>query len=214
MNKFLTFAMLLALSLTTYAQDGAQEPLHVSDSFLTVRSLVVSNTISATNLSIVDGTLTTNPAGLVFTNLYGTRVVVTASAYTNVNMFRTVPLYSLRDGAAPFRQLLDSTNQISASVPFANVSVSIAGGSGANVATSFVLSPVYDGDYPSTAAGDDFIFVVTPNGATTVTVATNLPIWRWPGAQGLTVKSITAGDTDASSQVVIKALKLNAWRPK
>lgn len=212
MKKLLTLISLLG-AFSLQAVEGP-EPIHLSESFLTVRSLVVSNTISATNLTIVDGVLGVNPTGLIYTNLYGTRFVVTASAYTNVNVFRTIPLYSLRDGTGPWRQNTDTTNTVSALIPFANISVTLVGGSGANAATAFVFTPVYDGDYASTATGDDFSFSVTPNTTTTVTVATNLPIWRWPGAAALTVKSVTAGDTDANSPVTIKALKLNAWRPK
>lgn len=213
MKKLILLAV-LALPLAVLAQGQGPEPIFTSISLLnpSFKSLTTTNLAGATNLTFVDGTLTTNNTGLSWTNSYNQKFTVTASAYTNVNPFVQVPLYSLRGGDGPWIANTNTVEGIQKS--FANISVTITGGSGANVANSIVIAPVYDGDFNGTATGDYFTFAVTPAGATTVTISTNVPLWKWPGAAAITVRDITPGDTDASSQVTYKALRLNSWRPK
>lgn len=210
--KIIAAAALFAVG-TVYAQNPVPVSKFTSQSLLRsgIASVTISNTFGLTNLIYVDGTLTTNNTGLSWTNDAGTKFTVTGSAYTNINLANTAFLWAARDGTWPVNL---TTNTTSAQITSpANISVTLVGGSGANTATSFVISPTYDGKYVSTATGDDFTFAVTPNTTTTVTISTNLPVHRWVGAYGITVKSITPGDTDASSQVTIKSLRVNGYPP-
>lgn len=208
--KKLLFLLLVVLTGHVMAQSAGPAPEFKAVSFFgsDVASLVVSNTIGLTNLTFTDGSLKVNPARLSWTNVAGTVYTVTSSAYTNVNLCRNVPLWSLRDGSGAWRYLLDSTNVTSKQVSEASIAVTVVGGANSTNGITCVVSPVYDGRYGSTATGDDFTFVVTPNGATTVTISTNLPLWKWPGAGYLTIKNLVPGATDASGQTTIKAFEL------
>lgn len=87
------------------------------------------------------------------------------------------------------------------------------GGSGANSAVTFVFQPLWDGVTAPINTTDDWSVALTATTSTVVDLATNVPLWRWPGAAGLRLKSIVNGDTDATSQITVTKCSINGFRP-
>lgn len=212
MNKIL-LSLALVVGFSATAQD------HHSYSFLNnVQAIVVTNGFSFTNLSLLNGIVATNIYGTHYTNGAGEQVVVNGVTNNQQNVFKTVSLWSDRQGSwqGPAFAVSESTNATvqTFSPSYANISVKGIGGSGANVACAIIIVPVIDdAGNESTAAADQFAFTVTPVTTSWVSVFTNAPMYRWIGCKGLKVKSITAGDTDASSQFVITEINLNGFQP-
>lgn len=206
------YTLILALSTL-----GASAQTHISQSFLNVKSLHVSNGLSISNLVMWAGQ--TNILGVRYTNNAGTGVSVAAAGNT-VKLLRDVALWSDREGRVPITQASVGqtvyTNFLTIS-PF-TVSGRIAGASGANAAVTFVLTPYWN-DTPDdgatfVATTHDFSFAVTAVASSTVTFATNIvAAVNWAGAKGVRVRSIVNADTDASSGIYVHELNLNGFRP-
>ncbi len=206
----LVLAFLLPLSVL--AQSGTLWPRHTSQSLINAQSVYVTNTIGLTNLVFAGAG--TNVAGTAYTNQAGTLVVTTGSSGTKFNLLGSANLWSLVDGTPAYGSTNGVTGVSFGVTPgYANVSVSLVAGSGANTACTFILSPSWDGVNVDTTGAADFQFAVTTTGATAINMATNAPLAKWIGARRVFVKSITHPDADASSQVVIKSLKLNGFAP-
>lgn len=200
-----------AIGLSTL---GAMGQSHLSQSFLNVQSLNTTNAYAVTNLAT--GLQTYLAVGVLWTNSAGTVNRATNGVRTDV-LFKDVSLWSDRDGL-PFTQNVKTLTGLTdtnapAYVPPARLFIQLHGGSGANAAVTFVFNPVWDGDTQPAATTDDWSVALTATTTTPVTLATNIPMWMWPGAKSLRVKTITNGDTDASSQVTVTKLSVNGFRP-
>ncbi len=204
--------LLLLVSVLAFAFSGAAQNNFSSQDFLTQASLQTTNTIGATNLNST--TITTNTVGLIYTNLSGTRVIAAAADFNN--QFKDLELWSDRDGnllrpfAATFTNLLAGVAGLTPVSPI-TVSWKVTGGSGANAANTLIIVPVDSEGNEST--DNAFTFGVTPNGATAVVGSTNLPAYQFVGWPKLRLKSITAGDVDATSQVIWHTIRLNGFKP-
>lgn len=184
---------------------GYRPPSIVSKSLLGdgIKSVWVTNTVSVTNLSV--GTLP-NKAGLIYTNTANTRFIVTASAYTNVNLLGSAKLPYPADG----RSWAPPTNYLSTAaglVSPAQVVIAYTSGSGANSAVTCVAHPKYKNGGIDTDTSWTFAFTPTANSSKIVT--TNAPLWLWPGADELVLARIVNADTDANGQVVIRNISLD-----
>lgn len=204
----------LILALSTF---GASAQSHISQSFLNVKSLHVSNTLSISNLVMWPGM--TNILGVRYTNNAAVGVSVSTAGNT-VKFLKDVALWSDRNGNVPITQIyagpIGTTNFINIA-PF-TISGRIAGASGANAAVTFVLTPYWN-DIPDdgttfVATTHDFTFAVTAVASSAVTFATNIVgAVNWAGAKGVRVRSIVNGDTDASSGIYVHELNLTGFRP-
>lgn len=209
--------LLIFLGVVFMATIAMAQPHNGGLSFIEARSIQVTNTMSITNLTALGVVQTTNVAGVVFTNLAGTRVLVAGGNYENYNLLKTVPVTPTLD--VPVAYALSSgsdTNETAQAGPYAgNIYIRVIGGSGANTATSFVFAPVPNlaRGVQSTAAGDLITVSVTPNTTTQVTSITKVDRQKLIGCEGLRLVSVTAGDTDANSQVVVLECTYNAFRP-
>jgi hypothetical protein len=194
----------------------AAAQVHRSLDFLTVATIQPSNTLAFTNNLSSHG-WGTNVDNALYTNNFGTRVVVGSSAGRTVNVFQDVPLWTDRNGSwnSPVYAMTSETNDtLQAFGPsYANISVTFFGGTGANTAAELVFVPVPDGVNESTETADRFTFAITPAGATVKTVYTNVPMHKYIGCKALRCLYIKPGDTDASSQLIITDLKLNGFVP-
>lgn len=209
MKKLFTLIGVLALALTTQAQNHLNNTIHTVDKggfeFLTVPAIYVTNTLAVTNLSLASS-LGTNVAGVAYTNAAGTRSIVTATAGgTNFNLLRQVPLSAPMFTLGPLTNSLTTTDYRS---PM-NVSVKFAGGSGANAAVRFTLTPSWDGVTADSSGAFDWTFAFTATTSTTLASATNAPTWLWQGAKSLVLSRVVNADTDASSQVIVTSVRLN-----
>lgn len=221
MKKFI-YSLLAVLGLASVA--SAQN--HVSQSFLNVQSLNVSNLLAITNLTFTPAWTTspaTNRVGLQWTNLSSTRVIVTASSTTDsastFNTLKDVSLWSDRNGQGyvPFGAYQSNGNTATNANPVgpATLFIRLFGqAAAANSAVTFTFCPVWDdvGTSPN-ATTDDWAVALTASGTSFVTLATNVPMYRWPGAKGLKLKTIVNGDTDADSRVTVDRLSINGYRP-
>lgn len=180
-------------------------------SFLNVPSITTSNTYGATNLFSPTFTVSnaTNFTGLIITNKALGRVIIGTTTnsdgtYTSQyqNIFSDIPMgpYSL-----PFAGATNATYQGPV-----GIIVSVTGGSGANVANTLKFIPVFDESHQATAAATEgLLLAVTPNGATRVTIKTNLLLQtQFHNCKSIRLEWILPGDTDASSQVVWDTIKL------
>lgn len=194
---------------------------HLVQSFLAdVRSIQASNLNQVTNL-LATGSSTTNRTILVWTNGNGTRI--TGATSPGYNTLKDVALWSDRNGNY-FPNMFNtfgpgSTNQVSSPM---TVFIGLYGqNAAANSAVTFLFTPIWDASETSGFSGtdtylataDQWSVAVTAAGTTPVTLATNVPLWRWPGAKYLRLERISNGDSDADSQVWINRVVLSGFRP-
>jgi len=221
MKKLLVSVWVMVGLLTATAQNFESQNL------LSVSSICVSNTINVTNILSASVGAGTNVDGTIWTNLAGVRVIAATTTSTNsisgvittnaskVNLFKDISLAALVDREGRFPALAwaaTNTLQNWQQSP-ASLFVKLNGQSGANSAVTFVLTPVPDGVNESTAAADLWSFSVTATTTTPVTLLTNLPLYKWMGCKTLRLRSVTNGDTDATSRVDILALSVNSNVP-
>lgn len=207
MKKLIITLGLVAVSFVANGQN------FISQSFFNnARSINVSNTISVTNISFFPGQ--SNIFGLLWTNSAGTRTIVTNAGNTT-DLLKGAQLWTDRNGRwfNPLFEVNYTTTNNQTASPM-NVFLRIGtGGSGANAAVTFTFAPVWDDLTYTTTAADLWSVAITASTTASVTVATNVPLWRWPGASRLELLSIVNGDTDASSQVTIDRCSLNGYKP-
>ena len=205
------YTLILALSTL-----GASAQSHISQSFLNVKSLQVSNVAAISNITMYAGM--TNIFGTRWTNNAGTAVLVSAAGNT-AKLVRDTLLWSDRNGNIPLTQIYSvpgtQTNFLNIS-PF-TISGKLIGGASANASITFTVTPFWK-DIPddgSTFITDthDFTFVVT-SAAGVVTFATNVvKAVNWAGAKGCRIKSIVNADTDFAGGITITDLDLTGFRP-
>ena len=205
--KNLLFCLLFVLSSFVASAQN-----YLGQSFLNVQSLLVSNTLTVSNMNSFAGQ--SNVFGVRWTN-FGTGTSVTGAGNTT-KLLRDVELWGERNGnwwSAPYSG--DGATLTNAVISPANVFVRLlTGGSGANAAVTFTFQPVWDDDEtPLVGTTYNWSFAVTASTTASVTVATNAPMHRWPGAKKLRLLSIVNGDTDATSQVWIDKVSFNGHRP-
>lgn len=207
------YLITLALALVTL---GASAQSHISQSFLNVKSLQVSNVAAISNITMFAGM--TNIFGTRWTNNAGTAVLVTNAGNT-AKLVRDVQLWSDRNGNIPLTQIYSvpgtQTNFLNIS-PF-TISGKLIGGSGANAAITFVVTPFWK-DIPDDgstfiATTHDFTFAVT-SASGVVTFSTNVvSAVNWAGAKGARIRSIVNADTDYTGGITITDLDLTGFRP-
>lgn len=205
MKKLFIIGLLLTATVVSQAQVAAR-----SYKFLTsdVTSLAITNGINVTNL-LTSGSLTTNLAGVSYTNSSGSKIWLTNSTK---NFFQDVPLWALRDGSIP---LITQTNgDARAQMSMAALSVTWATGSGANSANQIQFAPVYNGVHEAVAAAELWTIGLTATAnSAKQTLVTNVPLWKWPGAVALRCRWAASNDADASSATHIIDLSLNGFVP-
>ncbi len=177
MKKILiSLGLVLGLVTSVVAQ-----PSHKSYKFINpaIQTITYSNTYSLTNLSSATSQLTNAPR-LYWTNNAGRVTVQTNTgqgswANATFPVLQDVPLWTTRDGKIPWE---DNTNYLNAPLSDATLSCTFIGGSGANVVTTLVFSPLFDGVHESTVATDIWTVGVVPVASTLVTTTTNVPMER------------------------------------
>lgn len=210
----------IGLSISTASAQTESWSVHTGDkpgkgSFFgpNVTTLIVSNLISITNLSVPGITSPTNAPGVTWTNKAGTRVV--SSGSNTVNLLGSVPLWSRAHGQPAFTSF--STNQAVTQWPIVgdgNISITTQTGSGADTAMTLIFAPSWDGENVDTSGTYDFTWSTgNLTVSSTQTLATNAPFGKWVGAKALVLKSISYADTTAASQVAVRALRLNGFGP-
>jgi hypothetical protein len=208
------YLITLMLALATF---GASAQSHLSESFLNVKSLQVSNVAAVSNLTMFVGM--SNIFGGRWTNNAGVAIDVTNAGNT-VKVLRDVRLWADRDGNVPIKQIASvpgtQTNYLNIS-PF-TISGRFIGGAGANSAVTFVFTPFWKdiGEDGNTfvASTHDFSFAVTAVASSVVTFATNVTAAvNWAGAKGVRVRSIVNADTDFTGGIYITDLDLSGFRP-
>lgn len=206
------YTLILALSTL-----GASAQTHVSQNFLNVRSVAVTNTSSVSNLSagLTYNVSWTNGLLTFYTNNAGTRLGTTnasgSTAGQSFNILKDVALWTDRNGAPPIAPitLIGSTNTMTS----ASIYVRAVANSGTVGTLTFTLRPVYDGDYMETGTTKDFTFTYTPVASTVVALATNVPVYLWAGAKKLRCLSIVNSSANASADVNILNFSLNGFVP-
>lgn len=209
MKKILGIVGLLSMGLVAHAAN------FVSESFLTVSSLYVTNTMGITNL-LTSATHGTNVAGVAFTN-NGVRVIVNnVNATTNLisasrNLLKDVQLWSNMRGDWPFPALTNS--QATGILSPVTLSVTTTNSSGTVGVLTFVVTPVYNGVNEATETAQQWTFSLTPVASTTSTLVTNVPIYNWPGAKALRIRRITNTGAAANTEAIFTDLSLNGFTP-
>ncbi len=207
MKKVISFlVMVAALAQVSYAAN------YESLSFMNVQAFQVTNTINVTNLSAL-GSVGTNVANTLYTN-GGSRVVVSAAGLgAGTTLIKDINLWARADGS-PAASIVSGTNSgNTVTIGDATFSTTLTGGSGANAAVTFTIAPVWDGVNEATASGDIWEFSFTATASSTITVSTNVPLQRFPGAKKLKLLRVVNADTDASSGVMVRAASINAFVP-
>jgi hypothetical protein len=215
MKKFIIgLVAVLALVVSSQAQ-----VVHRSRSFLPsdVASVTISNTFMLTNLTTAwVGAGVTNMAGIIYTNNYGVRTIITSAATDNTkNLLQDAPLWALRDGSPPYVDVgTNAASGVDPRVTFASLVVRTIAGSGADQAISLVFTPVYDGVNEATVAAEEWTPTITPTVSATQTFQIDVPVWQFPGASALRLRRITYADTTAASQVTFTHISINGFVPQ
>lgn len=207
--KYILTVLLAFVSFWASAQN------HVERNFLTVSALCVSNTLSYTNIACQQVTITTNVAGLLWTNSSGARVAVTAAgANATTALTKDVSLWVDRNSSM-FWNFQAQTNAYvtpeQATAMRLQVDM-VTGVGGTSNAVTFVIVPVCDGIKDSTHASDAWTFTITPTATGATSTITNVPIYKWLGCESLRLKRATIADRDAN-QVSVTGIKLLGWVP-
>lgn len=218
--------LILAIGLGVALTFGASAQTHTSQSFLSVYSVTISNSITVTNLSFPGLTTRTNPVGLYWSNAVNSAsgVVVTGASASTINLTKPVSLWTDRAGSpvgmSAITNGLQAANQFAPC--FSQISVGLtATNAAANANVTFTFAPIpgslQSGTAPdlSTApiGGNEWSFSVLATGVTPVQIITNCPTWLWPGCKGLVLKRIVNADTDAASAVTVYNLALDGFIP-
>jgi len=178
------------------------------------QALYVTNAVAITNI-LLASSQGTNVAGTVFTNLFGTRVVVN-TGYTNAQGTITnagvivpllggveIPAWSLVTGITNAQVAADLRSP-------ANVSAKYTASSGASGSgLRFTISPSWNGTDVDNTGNFDWTFALPVTASTTTVTATNVPLWLWSGAKKLVVSRIVNTNLAASSDIIITGLDFN-----
>ena len=214
-------ALLLFNVSTSFAQN------HLSQSFLNVTALHTStNGYGITNLAAV--TSITNQGmiyvstNLTFTNAGSVQHTLTAAvtnSTTTFPIYKTVSLFTDRDGKPiVFTVPSGSADLTNFAYSGANVFIEVVNTYGSNAPMGVTFCPLWDGvTYPASTA-DDWGFRIAGLATAKNTLATNVPLWRWPGAKALGVRSVTnqyilAGNAVETNSPAITKLQFNGFRP-
>jgi hypothetical protein len=209
MKKIIT-ALALALTVMTA---GAQQ--QITASMLNAQSLVVSNTICVTNINFSGGRGTNVPS-TEWTNLFGAKVVLTA---TNMSSTNDLSKYNLLvdvpvpvDFAARYGQASISGTNVVQSPYCASIAMRLVGTSGSDTAGTNYVQFLNKDKIPFTDRAFQFAF--TPNTTTEVFMMTNLTVSQLFGVSYIRPVYIAAGDVDATSKVIVKAYDVIFWVPQ
>lgn len=206
------FILAIGLALASFE---AMSQNHVSQSFLAVRSVAVTNTSNVSNLAAgaTYNAVWTNTPLSVFTNLAGVRIIPTngPGSLTNFNILRDCSLWVDRSGqpvSATYQALL-TTNSSS------GVSVYVRGvhNSGTVGTLTFTFRPLFDGTNMETGTTKDFTFVYTPVASSVVALSTNVPTYLWPGAKAIRLLSIVNSSANANADCNLLNVSLNGFVP-
>jgi hypothetical protein len=208
MKKIIALPFLLLTAVTAFSALGATGTGFKSQSFIAdgVSVLNVTNLLGVTNLQSIS--IQTNVAGTTWTNASGALVTHSTNDFTAIkNLVKDVALWD----PSPIYEAVTGVNATNSN--FANIYIRLVGQSGANTACTFIFVPIFDGTNESLVAADALSIAVTSSGTTVVDLATKVPAYKWIGAQGLRLKSITHPDADASSRVSVLNCSLNGFVP-
>ena len=195
---------LLAVAATLAARADEWKAI----SFLGVPAVVVSNTFSGvTNLSLQAGG--TNMTGQIFTNSQNQRIIVgTTTNAAGALVGVTTPLIGqvpMSPKSLPYISPINSSPWTNYQGPV-YLAIRGIGGSGADTAMTIRFSQV-EGTNNLTGASAQWSTVFVPSSGA-FALRTNVPMSFFAGATAIQCDTITAGDTDASSQVTITDLDL------
>lgn len=199
MKKLLSFLVVVLLPFVAPAQN------HTTVSLLSVAAIGTGTNslgvFGVTNISVlVTNAGLVHSTNLVYTNLAGTFVRSPGAAggtnnITTAKLFNNASLWMDRDGrfpvmSAPFSAdvVANNTNYV---VSPLTLFIRLANPLGSNGAVGINLCPLWDGVTPPANTSDDISIRIPYTIGAVVTLATNLPIWRWPGAKAFTVRNIT-----------------------
>ena len=201
--------LLLVLTLACSTLAVTAQQYFVQD-LLNVKALQVTNTIAASNLA---ATGSTNVIGLCYTNLFGTwctNTVANAAYTANFNTLKDwVPIPT--DFAKLYGQGTINGTNTTQSPYCAYFHTRVVGGSSANTATTIVLQLSADGVTADTTT--TISISVMPNTTTTADVINKLTVAQLQGYKALRVYTVTAGDTDASSNAIYTKMAIGWWVP-
>ena len=207
----------IGLCLTTISVMGQS---HQVQSFLNVRSVAVTNTSPVTNLTGAATFLTTWTNGVLtfYTNNAGTRLGTTngaagtqQTAGSTFNLLRDCNLWTDRNGNPPHNYFvsLTTTNYSSG----ASVYVRGLANSGTVGTLTFTFRPIYDGNLMENNTTKDFTFTYVPVASSVVAIATNVPMYLWPGAKGIRLLSIVNSSGNANADVNLLNVSLVGFVP-
>lgn len=225
--KNLFIGVTLAIGLTLFDVKPVQAQPHQNNDLLNVQALVTgTNGIGITNLSmLVTNSGMVHSTNVVYTN--SSTLVRSAGAaggsnsVTTFALFKPVSLWSDREGRAPFnsyQQTLYAGDHTNALVSGLTLIIKLSSPLGSNGVVGFNFAPVWDGETVPASTAQDWSVVIPGGLGGIVTVATNVPVWRWPGAKHMAVRNITnqnvaAGDFGVLSNSAITRLRVVGFKP-
>lgn len=211
--KKLLFSLALCLAALPLFAQNPKSISFISDG---VTTLYLTNTIGITNLNPFSLS-SSNKAGLIWTNGSLNAVTVVAGSNDTINMFRDVQVWPDREGRWWTQNIIVTNSVIKSDVDYGssafNVNYVMNGNANFTNYINFVIVPMFDGINEATDQTWSFD-TIKGNGATMISGATNVPIWRWPGVQKLRFKYMVQTNGQAlSNNCAIYDLNLNGYQP-
>ena len=221
MKKILLSGGLAMLSPVLLAQN------HIIQDVLAVSALATgTNLFGITNLvGVVTNAGMFHATNVVFTNLAG-RVTrsngTTTNAVSMAQLFKDFTLWQNREGGpaytyGPFSGN-PTINQTNYPVGYQTLFIRIASPQGSNAPIGINFAPLWDGENMPTRTADDWSVIVPGSEGAVITLATNIPNWKWPGAELVRVRTITnefikGGDAAITNSPYITQLRVVGFRP-
>lgn len=223
MKKLLSILALVAATCTLNAQ------VHRSQNILAVRAVATgTNGFGLTNLTaVVTNAGMVYSTNVVYTNLSG-QVVRSAGAAGGTNSINTASLFAdallpvNRDGNPLWGTAYVPLGPTNVTYTGLTLFIELSSPNGSNAPIGLVFCPIWDGSRTDggttpTATTDDWSIVI-PGGVGKTTFATNVPSWKWTGAESMRLRYITnqfilAGDAGLTNSAYITRLSVNGFVP-
>src|SRR6266496_1630155 len=220
-----TMNKIIVSLLVSFACLAAQAQNHIAQSVLRVQALATgTNGFGITNLSCV----LTNLGMIYSTNVVYTnqnRVLRSNGTTTNTvstqPLFDNIALWPNRDGGpnvfsgAFSGSVIDNPTNYPVSTMTLFIAIASPWGTNGPIGVNFC--PKWEQSLVPTSTADDWSIRIPGNSSAYQTIATNIPVWKWPGAEYLAVRNITnqfiqAGDTAVTNAPYIVNMTVVGFR--
>ena len=202
MKKLLYLSLVVVSTLSARAQKfTSQELLRVmalssgTNNYGVTNSMaVVSNKLGGgVILVLATNTAWTNNAGTLVRNTNYTGIAAT-NPVAQAALFNDISLFAEKNGRVPVTYIANPASIIATNyldISPLNFYVTLTAVSNVTATVGFQFAPVWDGQNIAVSTADDWSIVIPAAAQQITTFATNVPMWKWPGARSIRLRYVT-----------------------